>query len=164
MGPFPENRALFPERPARGKARRALSGAKDAKGRVLPLAEADRTILPSKVAALADAQFPTHPVDGKAGQICINENKPRRFSSLGKKAAAFFWNVAHLARPLSCQGRYPASRSSAISRRVWPQVSASRTVSRRNSGVGRFPFPIKHLPVPQLVLVTLPGQVQGRSS
>jgi hypothetical protein len=52
-------------------------------------------------------------------------------------------------------------RSSAISRRVRPLVSASRTASRRNSGVGLFPFPIEHLLVPQLVLSTFPGQVHG---
>ena len=54
----------------------------------------------------------------------------------------------------------PMPRSSAISRRVRPLVSASRTASRRNSGVGLFPFPIEHLLVPQLVLSTFSGQVQ----
>ncbi|WP_237685101.1 hypothetical protein, partial [Szabonella alba] len=43
---------------------------------------------------------------------------------------------------------------------VRPLVSASRTASRRNSGVGLFPFPIEHLLVPQLVLSTFAGQVQ----
>ena len=55
----------------------------------------------------------------------------------------------------------PMPRSSAISRRVRPLVSASRTASRRNSGVGLFPFPIEHLLVPQLVLSTFSGQVQA---
>ncbi|MCV2866899.1 HNH endonuclease family protein, partial [Defluviimonas sp. WL0075] len=41
-----------------------------------------------------------------------------------------------------------------------PLVSANRTASRRNSGVGLFPFPIEHLLVPQLVLSTFSGQVQ----
>lgn len=53
------------------------------------------------------------------------------------------------------------SRSSAISRRVPPLVSASRTASRRNSGVGRFPCDIEHLLVPQLVLSTFPGHVHS---
>lgn len=54
----------------------------------------------------------------------------------------------------------PMPRSSAISRRVRPLVSASRIASRRNSGVGLFPFPIEHLLVPQLVLSTLSGQAR----
>ena len=45
-------------------------------------------------------------------------------------------------------------------RLVRPLVSARRTASRRNSGVGLFPFPIEHLLVPQLVLSTFLGQVQ----
>ena len=51
-------------------------------------------------------------------------------------------------------------RSFAISRRVRPLVSASRTASRRNSSVGLFPFPIEHRLVPQLLLSTKTGQVQ----
>ncbi|MCB2117150.1 MAG: hypothetical protein KDE00_12845 [Rhodobacteraceae bacterium] len=43
-------------------------------------------------------------------------------------------------------------------RRVLPLVGASRTASRRNSGVGLFPFPIEHLLVPQLVLSTFQGK------
>jgi len=50
-------------------------------------------------------------------------------------------------------------RSPAISRRVLPLVSASRTASRRNSGVGLFPFLIEHRPVLKLVLSTKAGQV-----
>ncbi len=46
--------------------------------------------------------------------------------------------------------------------RVRPLVSARRIVSRRNFGVGLFPFPIKHLPVPRLVLCTFSGQVHYR--
>ena len=52
-------------------------------------------------------------------------------------------------------------RSSAISCRVWPLVSVNLTASRRNSGVGLFPFPIEHLLVPRLVLSTFPGPVQN---
>jgi len=53
------------------------------------------------------------------------------------------------------------SRTSAPdSCRVRPLVSAGRTASRRNSGVGLFPFSIEHLLVPRLVLSTFPGQVQ----
>ncbi len=58
------------------------------------------------------------------------------------------------------QHRQAIPRSSAIPRRVLTLVSASRTASRRNSGVGLFPFPIEHLLLPQLVLSTFSGQVQ----
>ena len=42
-------------------------------------------------------------------------------------------------------------------------MKARRTASRRNSGVGLFPFPIEHLLVPQLVLSTFTGQVHSIS-
>jgi hypothetical protein len=54
----------------------------------------------------------------------------------------------------------PSPRSSAIFRRVRSLVCASRTYSRRNSGVGLFPFPTEYLLGPQQVIPTLSGQVQ----
>ena len=68
--------------------------------------------------------------------------------------------ITLLALP-SRQRRMPDAQILRDSRRVRPIVSASRTASRRNSGVGRFPFPIEHLLVPQLLLSTFSGQVQS---
>lgn len=47
--------------------------------------------------------------------------------------------------------------------RVLPRVSTSRTASRRNAGVGLFPFPIKRLLLPQWVLSNFSGRVQDVS-
>ena len=54
-------------------------------------------------------------------------------------------------------------RSPAISRRVRPLASASRTALRRNSGVGLFPFLIEHFLASQLVLCTFSGAVHSGS-
>lgn len=59
------------------------------------------------------------------------------------------------------QCRQPDAQTSAVSRRFRPRVSARRTASRRNSGVGLFAFPMEHLLVPQLVLATFSGQVHA---
>ena len=70
--------------------------------------------------------------------------------------------ITLLAQP-SRQRRKANAQILRDSRRVRPLVSASRTASRRNSGVGLFPFPIEHLLVPQLVLSTFFGQVHFAS-
>lgn len=52
----------------------------------------------------------------------------------------------------------PTPKSSAISCLARPLVKASRTASRLNYGVGRFPWYIEHLLVPQLAPSTFPGK------
>lgn len=159
---------------------------------VLLLTVADRPLLPSEEAALADTQNTAHPADREAGLLRFDEAEGHRLPSSAKKAAAFFkmsrscFRTAFSRRSLlnsacrstgaslvsltSCSSlshrvsvERPMPRSTAISRRVRPLVSASRTASRRNSGVGLFPFPIEHLLVPQLVLSTFTGQVHSIS-
>ena len=86
--------------------------------------------------------------------------RSRSFSRRRSVSRSGIFASAEIARIHLPSVERPTPRSSAISRRVRPLVSASRTASRRNSGVGLFPFPIEHLLVPQSVLSAFSGQVQ----
>lgn len=72
-------------------------------------------------------------------------------------------DITLLAHP-SRQRRQPDAQILRDLRRVRPLVSASRTASRRNSGVGLFLFPIEHALVPDLVLSIFPESSGSRSA
>jgi hypothetical protein len=55
---------------------------------VLPLTVTSRTVAPGKEPTLADAKDTTHPTDGEARLLCLNEVEAHRLASFAKKAAA----------------------------------------------------------------------------
>lgn len=152
---------------------------------VLLLAQASWPFMQSEETALADTKNGAHPADREAGLLRFDEAKGHRLHSFGTRAEGYFrisrsyFRIAFLRRSLLNLARTstgaslgsptsrswisqrvnvdsPIPRSSAISRRVRPLVSASRAASCRNSGVGLVPFPIEDFLVPQLVLSTFP--------
>jgi hypothetical protein len=136
---------------------------------VLLLAATGRTLLLGEEAALADFKDATHPADREPGLLLFNEAERQR-SLYREEGGSFFSDVALLLQdriltpqPLQLgvqsarcltrlisitlltqperQRRQPDALIIALSLRVLPPVSASRTASHRNPGIGLFPFP-----------------------
>src|SRR5271154_1136615 len=105
---------------------------------VLMLSTAGRSILPGKIAALADAKNLAETLDGEFLLRRIDETEPHRLPSLAKKVAALF-RISRSCRKISFSRRNRFSSAARSSRRSGggASISASRRLSSPRPSVER---------------------------
>src|SRR5258708_13785323 len=94
---------------------------------VVILATAGRSILPGKIAALADAKNLAETLDGEFLLRRIDETEPHRLPSLAKKVAALF-RISRSCRKISFsrRNRFSSAARSSCRSGAAPSISSSR--------------------------------------
>src|SRR5450432_1217047 len=105
---------------------------------VLILSTAGRSILPGKIAALADAKNLAETLDGEFLLRRIDETEPHRLPSLAKKVAALF-RISRSCRKISfsCRNRFSSAARSSCRSGGGASISSSRRLSSQRRSVER---------------------------
>src|SRR5271169_830303 len=137
-------------------ARAAVGCVRQCKGRanmgqqhhVLMLSTAGRSILPGKIAALADAKNLAETLDGEFLLRRIDETEPHRLPSLAKKVAALF-RISRSCRKISFsrRNRFSSAARSSCRSGGGASISCSRRLSSQRRSVER--------PTPRSIAISL---------